>query len=81
MRAKRLFIASGLFLVVALVTVGSKWNGSAGVTAGWPPSTWAINFCGSANGWAVIICLLCLLATLFLFLAAIVTRATGDTIV
>jgi len=77
MRAKQLFLTSAAFFVVGLVTIWSKWNGTAGVTAGSSASAWAINFCGSVAGWAALTGLICLLAALIVFLGALISGATS----
>ena len=76
MNARGLFFVAGALFLVAVVTLATVWKGSAGVSAGWPPSAWAINFCGSANGWPALVGVSCLVLALFVFLAATVSGAT-----
>ena len=66
MRSRNLFLASAVFLVVGLASLWSKWNGSAGIHAGWPIQQWDVSFSGSVNGWPAMIGVLGLLIGLVL---------------
>ena len=72
MRSSRLFLTSGLLLVIGLTSLWSKWDGSAGINAGYPVSAWAVSFSGSVHGWPAMIGVLVLLAGIVVFLVAIV---------
>jgi hypothetical protein len=72
MRARRLFLASAVLLIVGLASLWSKWNGSAGIHAGWPIQQWDVSFSGSVNGWPAMIGILCLLIGLVTFLIALI---------
>jgi hypothetical protein len=75
MRARKLFITSGGLFIIGLVSVWSKWNGTAGVSAGSSMREWAVNFCGSVNGWPALIGIASIIAALFVFLAAVISGA------
>jgi len=64
MKAKRLFLISALFFVIGLVSICSKWDGSAGINAGDSIAAWAVSFNGSVHGWAALIGILSLLIAL-----------------
>ncbi len=72
MRASRLFLTSVLFLVIGLVSLWSKWDGSAGISAGDNLSAWAVTFSGSVHGWPAMIGEIALLAAIVLFLWALI---------
>lgn len=72
MRARKLFLASAALLVAGLVSLWSKWNGSAGIHAGWPIQEWDLSFSGSVNGWPAMIGLFCLLIGLVTFVTALI---------
>jgi hypothetical protein len=78
MRARKLFLTSAILLISGLVSLGSKWNGSAGAHAGYPISAWAVNFCGSVNGWPAMIGVLSLIASIMVFLAAVINGAVAS---
>jgi hypothetical protein len=73
MRARKLFITSAALFILGLVSVWSKWNGTSGVSAGSSMSEWAVNFCGSVNGWPALIGIVSIIAALFAFLAAVIS--------
>ena len=73
MRARKLFITSAALFIIGLVSVSSKWNGTAGVNAGSSMSEWAVNFCGSLNGRPAVIGIVSIIAALFVFLAAVIS--------
>jgi hypothetical protein len=72
MRAPKLFLASALFLVVGLASLWSKWNGSAGINAGYPISAWSVTFNGSVHGWPAMIGVVALVIGIATFLVALV---------
>ena len=75
MRARKLFLTSAVLMVIGLGSLWSKWNGTAGVSAGSSMREWAVNFCGSVNGWPALIGIVLLIAALFVFLAAVISGA------
>jgi hypothetical protein len=77
MRARQLFITSGVLMVFGLGSLWSRWNGTAGINAGDSISAWAMNFCGSVNGWPALIGVVSMVAALLAFLAAVVSGAMG----
>jgi hypothetical protein len=72
MRSRKLFLASAVLLVVGLAALWSKWNGSAGIHAGYPIQQWDVSFSGSVNGWPAMIGVIALLAGVITFLVALV---------
>jgi hypothetical protein len=72
MRAKKLFLVAAVLLVAGLISLWSKWNGSAGINAGFPMDQWAVSFNGSVHGWPAMIGIVCLLAGLVTFLIALI---------
>ena len=72
MRSRRLFLAAALFLVAGFATLWSKWNGSAGINAGYPMDQWVVSFNGSVHGWPAMIGMVCLLAGLILLVIALI---------
>ena len=72
MRTRTLFIASATFLLVGLVSLWSKWNGNAGVTAGDTIGGWSVTFNGSVHGWPALIGVVAVLAALVAFLWGLV---------
>jgi hypothetical protein len=72
MRARLLFLTSAVLLVIGLVSLWSKWNGSAGINAGDSVSAWAVTFSGSVHGWPAMIGVISIIAALFVFLAAVI---------
>ena len=77
MRALKLFLASAGFLVLGLASLWSKWNGNAGINAGYPISTWSVTFNGSVQGWPALIGVLLIIAAMVLFLAAVIRAVAG----
>ena len=71
MSTRKLFVASAIFLLVGLVSLWSKWNGNAGVTAGDTISAWSVTFNGSVHGWPAMIGVLAVLLGVVLFLIAL----------
>jgi hypothetical protein len=78
MRARELFLTSGVLMLIGLGSLWSRWNGTAGINAGDSIRAWAVNFCGSVNGWPALIGALCVVAALLAFLAAVVSGAMGS---
>ena len=78
MRAKQLFLTSAAFFAVGFVTIWTRWQGTAGLNAGSSASAWGINFCGSVNGWAAAIGIICLLAAVILLIGALIRGATSS---
>ena len=73
MRVPKLFLTSAAFLILGLGALWSKWNGSAGINAGSPISVWAVNFCGSVNGWPALIGVVSIVGGLLVFLWAVIS--------
>ena len=73
MRVPKLFLTSAVLLLIGLVSLWSKWNGTAGVNAGSPISVWSVNFCGSVNGWPAMIGVVSIVAALLVFLWAAIS--------
>jgi len=70
MRAKYLFIISGLLWVLAFGLLAAGWNGTMSVSFSWPISASAFKFSGeSTGGWAVT-GMLTAIAAIVLFLTA-----------
>ncbi len=78
MRSIRLFLASLLLVVIGLASLWSKWDGSAGINAGYPVSAWVVSFSGSVHGWPALIGVVALLAAIILFLAAVIRALVGS---
>jgi hypothetical protein len=72
MRSRKLFLASAICLLVGLISMWSKWNGSAGINAGTAIQEWAVTFNGSVHGWPAMIGVLALLAAAITFLVGLV---------
>ena len=72
MKAQKLFLVAAAFLVVGLTSLWSKWNGSAGINAGFPMDQWVVSFNGSVHGWPAMIGILCLFVGLVTFLIALI---------
>jgi len=72
MRSRKLFLISALFFVIGLVSIWSRWNGSAGINAGDAIDAWAVSFNGSVHGWPAMIGVLAILAALVIFLYGLV---------
>jgi len=77
MQARKLFITSAVLLMVGLASFWSKWNGSAGVNAGDSIAAWAVNFCGSVNGWPALMGVIAIIAAVLVFLWAVISAAVG----
>jgi len=73
MRVPKLFLTSAVLLLIGLVSLWSKWNGTAGINAGSPVSVWSVNFCGSVNGWPALIGVVSIVAALLMFLCAVIS--------
>jgi hypothetical protein len=78
MHARKLFLASGVLLVIGLASLWSKWNGSAGINAGDTISAWAVSFSGSVHGWPAMIGVILVIAAIFVFLAAVINWAMAS---
>jgi hypothetical protein len=78
MHARKLFLASGVLLVIGLASLWSKWNGSAGINAGDAISAWAVSFSGSVHGWPAMIGVILVIAAIFVFLAAVINWAMAS---
>ncbi len=72
MRSRKLFLSSVVLLVIGLGSLWSKWNGNAGVNAGYPISQWAVTFNGSVHGWPAMIGVVAILAGIITFVVAVV---------
>ena len=72
MRTRMLFVASATLLLVGLVSLWSKWNGNAGVTAGDTIGAWSVTFNGSVHSWPAMIGVVAVLAALVAFLWGLV---------
>ncbi len=72
MRTRKLFLASAVLLIIGLASLWSKWNGSAGVHAGYPMDQWSVTFNGSAQGWPAMIGVIAILASLITLLVAVI---------
>lgn len=72
MHARKLFLASAVFLLISLVSLWSKWNGTAGINAGDSINAWSVTFNGSVHGWPALIGVLSLLVAIVLFLWALI---------
>lgn len=78
MRASKLFIASGVLLLLGLAFLWSKWNGSAGIGAGDSLAAWSVNFSGSVQGWPALLGILAIVAAILVFVSAVVKAALRD---
>jgi len=58
--------------VIGLASLWSKWNGNAGISAGYPISRWTVSFNGSVHGWPAMVGVLALLAGIITFLIALI---------
>ena len=67
MRNHKLFLTSALFYLLGLGSLWSKWNGNAGINAGYPISQWAVTFNGSVHGWPAMIGVVAVLAAVVAF--------------
>jgi len=72
MRAKYLFIISGLLLVTAFGLLAAAWKGTMGVTFSWPISASAFKFAGEATGGWAVCGMLAAIAAIVVFLTATV---------
>ena len=72
MRIHRLFLVSAGLLLVGVASLWSKWNGSAGIHAGYPMDQWNVSFSGSVQGWPAMIGVLALLAALITLVVAVI---------
>ena len=72
MSSRKLFLASAILLIAGLTSLWSKWNGSAGITAGTATQEWAVTFNGSVHGWPAMIGVVALFAALITFVVALV---------
>jgi len=72
MRTRRLFVASAAFLLIGMVSLWSKWNGNAGINAGYPIHQWSVTFNGSVHGWPAMIGVVTVLAGIIIFLLALI---------
>jgi hypothetical protein len=70
MRAKYLFIISGLLLVLAFGLLAAGWHGTVNVSFSWPISASAFKFAGEATGGWAIGGVLSALAAIVVFLTA-----------
>ncbi len=78
MHTRKLFLISAVLLIVGLVSLWSKWNGTAGIKAGSPVSMWGVSFCGSVSGWPALIGIVSILAALLIVLAALISAAVAS---
>ncbi|MFZ1136421.1 MAG: hypothetical protein WAN69_15840 [Candidatus Korobacteraceae bacterium] len=78
MHARKLFLASSVLLVIGLFSIGSKWDGSAGINAGDSLSAWAVTFNGSVHGLPALIGVISVIAALLVFLAALINWAMAS---
>jgi len=70
MRAKYLFIISGLLLVLAFGLLAAGWHGTINVSFAWPIAGSAFKFAGEATGGWAIGGMLSVIAAIFVFLTA-----------
>lgn len=66
-----LWSAAGL-LILGIVLLGLKWNGSSALTGAWPLAGSEFKFCGSATGGLALLGVLALALGAVSFLASIV---------
>jgi hypothetical protein len=78
MHARKLFLTSAVLLVIGLFSIGSKWDGSAGINAGDSLSAWAVTFNGSVHGLPALIGVISVIAALLVFLAALINWAMAS---
>jgi hypothetical protein len=78
MRSRKWFTASAVFLLIGLISPWSKWNGSAGINAGYPVTQWAVSFNGSIHGWPAMIGVLSLFLAIVFFVWAVPAIALGS---
>ena len=64
MRTRNLFVASAALLLIGFVSLWSKWDGNAGITAGDSITAWSVTFNGSVHGWPAMIGVVAVLAAL-----------------
>ena len=72
MRIHRLFLVSAGLLLVGVASLWSKWNGSAGIHAGYPIQQWYVSFTGSVQGWPAMIGVIALLAAIITLVVAVI---------
>jgi hypothetical protein len=72
MKTRNLLLIAIGFLVAGLISLASKWNGSAGINAGDSISAWSVTFNGSVHGWPAMIGILCVLAGLVLLVVGLI---------
>jgi len=72
MRAYKLFLSSAVLVVLGLASLWSKWNGNAGINAGYPIEQWVVTFNGSVHGWPAMIGILLILAAVIVFLVDLI---------
>jgi hypothetical protein len=77
MHARKLFLTSAVLLLIGLISLWSKWNGSAGINAGDSVSAWAVTFNGSVHGWPAMIGVISVLGGVLLLLVAIIRWLVG----
>jgi len=70
MKSKALWIATGVFVLISLGFIAAGWNGTFGVTAGFPLSSTEVKFCGSATGKLAFFGILSMIVALVLLLLA-----------
>ena len=78
MHARKLFLTSAVLLAIGLFSLGSKWDGSAGINAGDSLSAWAVTFNGSVHGLPALIGVISVIAALLVFLAALINWAMAS---
>ena len=77
MKAKYIFLLSGLLLALALGLIAAGWHGTMGVTFSSPISASAFKFSGEATGgWAVGGVLSAIAAVIFFLIAVVRTLLT-----
>jgi hypothetical protein len=72
MRVRKLFLSAAVLLVIGVGSLWSKWDGNAGITAGYPTSQWVVSFNGSVHGWPAMIGVVALLAGIVTFLIGLI---------
>jgi hypothetical protein len=72
MRIHKLFLVASGLLVVGLASLWSKWNGSAGIHAGYPIEQWNVMFNGSVEGWPDMIGVVAIFAAIITFVVAVI---------
>jgi len=78
MRASRLFLATAVLLIIGLVSLWSKWDGSAGINAGDSVSAWAVAFSGSVHGWPAMIGVISIIAAILVLVWAVISAAVAS---